>query len=556
MFSILALLAVPFVGAFAQAAPTTTINPTVTVTSTVTSTVTTTVTVYGSSSPATTVSTTTTKPVSTTSVTSTTTTKPISTTTSTTSTLPTTSTTSTSVRVNSTTTVSSSTSSAAPTATNTKYVFAHHMVGNTYPYTVANWKADIQQAYASGIDGFALNMGVDSWQPARVADAYTAAQQSGSPFYLFISFDMTSLSCASPADGANLRSFITTYANHPNQFKYSTFGTPKPFASTFSGENCQFGQGSYQNGWQTQFYNPLVANGGPGVYFVPSFFVDPSTLGSQTFTNGSFAWNAGWPIQLTANSLSSNTDSARASLATQVGDLSQDQAYFQTLSGTGKSYLAAVSPWFFTHYSPQTYNKNWIYLADDHLYARRWESIMSARSQIPFVEIITWNDYGESHYVGPIEGAQPNSQAWVNGFDHQGWLVLTKYYAQAFKTGSYPAVTKDQAIIWARPHPRDATSGDSVARPTSYQLVTDAFWAVVLCSAPSTVTLSTSSTTSQTFQVPAGLSKLNMTLIAGNTMRAVITRGGVTVADTGANSFSFNPNPPSYNFNAYVIASP
>jgi hypothetical protein len=30
------------------------------------------------------------------------------------------------------------------------------------------------------------------------------------------------------------------------------------------------------------------------------------------------------------------------------------------------------------------------------------------------------DDYGESHYIGPIEGAQPMSDAWVNGFDHQG----------------------------------------------------------------------------------------------------------------------------------------
>ena len=32
------------------------------------------------------------------------------------------------------------------------------------------------------------------------------------------------------------------------------------------------------------------------------------------------------------------------------------------------------------------------------------------------------DDYGESHYIGPIEGAQPMSEAWVNGFDHQGNL--------------------------------------------------------------------------------------------------------------------------------------
>jgi glucan endo-1,3-alpha-glucosidase len=46
--------------------------------------------------------------------------------------------------------------------------------------------------------------------------------------------------------------------------------------------------------------------------------------------------------------------------------------------------------------------------------------MIASREYVDIVEIITWNDYGESHYIGPIEGAQPNSQAWVNGFDHQG----------------------------------------------------------------------------------------------------------------------------------------
>jgi glucan endo-1,3-alpha-glucosidase len=102
-----------------------------------------------------------------------------------------------------------------------------------------------------------------------------------------------------------------------------------------------------------------------------------------------------------------------------------------------KLYMSAVSPWFYTHYGPNTYNKNvrnslfivylscanlhqWIYLADYHLYPTRWENLISSRDKIDIVEIVTWNDYGESHYIGPIEGAQPNSQTWVNGFDHTG----------------------------------------------------------------------------------------------------------------------------------------
>jgi hypothetical protein len=40
-------------------------------------------------------------------------------------------------------------------------------------------------------DGFALNVGLESWQVDRVHDCYNAAQITRLPFKLFISFDMT-----------------------------------------------------------------------------------------------------------------------------------------------------------------------------------------------------------------------------------------------------------------------------------------------------------------------------------------------------------------------------
>jgi len=40
-------------------------------------------------------------------------------------------------------------------------------------------------------DGFALNVGLEDWQVDRVHDCYAAAQSTGQPFKLFISFDMT-----------------------------------------------------------------------------------------------------------------------------------------------------------------------------------------------------------------------------------------------------------------------------------------------------------------------------------------------------------------------------
>jgi glucan endo-1,3-alpha-glucosidase len=45
------------------------------------------------------------------------------------------------------------------------------MVGNTFPYTRKDWADDIALAHASGIDGFALNIGKEVWEPSRVSDA-------------------------------------------------------------------------------------------------------------------------------------------------------------------------------------------------------------------------------------------------------------------------------------------------------------------------------------------------------------------------------------------------
>lgn len=100
--------------------------------------------------------------------------------------------------------------------TTPQVVFAHVIVGNTYPYTVEDWEDDINLAHAYGIDAFALDVGSDDWEPDRINDAYvyayclidssscrsshiscyiystsyTAAQNTGTGFKIFMSFDM------------------------------------------------------------------------------------------------------------------------------------------------------------------------------------------------------------------------------------------------------------------------------------------------------------------------------------------------------------------------------
>ena len=48
---------------------------------------------------------------------------------------------------------------------------------------------------------------------------------------------------------------------------------------------------------------------------------------------------------------------------------------------------------------------------------------------------------------------------------------MTKYYADAWRTGVYPTVTKDQIFLSARPHSRDLNVGDPIGKPNNWQWV-------------------------------------------------------------------------------------
>ncbi|KAG8754678.1 hypothetical protein FRC14_004840 [Serendipita sp. 396] len=188
---------------------------------------------------------------------------------------------------------------------------------------------------------------------------------------MFLSLDMSSLPCASQSDVQALQAWVSNYTSHSNQMMYNG----KPLVSTFAGESCSYG-GSYQSAWSS-------FKSGLNVHFAPALFIDIANFKSLSWLDGAFSWNGGWPIQL--NDQSSTTDIQQA-----VGKLNQTDNSWLSVLGT-KSYIAPVSPWFFTHYGPDTYNKNWIYRGDDWLYAQRWEQLFNLRSRFDIVEIITFN---------------------------------------------------------------------------------------------------------------------------------------------------------------------
>ena len=198
-----------------------------------------------------------------------------------------------------------------------------------------------------------------------------------------------------------------------------------------------------------------------------------------------------------------------------------------------------------------------INLSDQHLYAKRRESIIGVRDQFDIVQILTWNDRDESdyNYIGPIKGADWQVliiHDFSSFFTHCEivWQDLTQYYATAFKTGQYPTIEEDIIVMWSRPH---STSASAPIQSRSLRIFSwyvafslpslSVYWCSTFYitffsskipgplywppSSPSNVTLSTSPTTSQTFLLPAGLSKLSLSIFSwsAGTLKEDLLRG-------------------------------
>lgn len=111
--------------------------------------------------------------------------------------------------------------------------------------------------------------------------------------------------------------------------------------------------------------------------------------------------------------------------------------------------------------------------SDDLLYPTRWQNLLSlSPAHSPdIIQIISWNDYGESHYIappsGPGSGAQPGSEAWTKGMPHEAFREMTWYFIGRWRDRQ-PEVGGGALRVWMwyRPHTARMTiTGDEVGRP-------------------------------------------------------------------------------------------
>ncbi|KAJ4289098.1 hypothetical protein N0V90_011440 [Kalmusia sp. IMI 367209] len=395
-----------------------------------------------------------------------------------------------------------------------KIVAAHFMIGIMQNReSAADYDDDMKRAKAAGIDAFALNIAKDDYTDAQLGYAYESA--ANNDMKVFISFDYNYFETGeNELVGAKLKD----YCGKPGQLQVDG----KCFASSFNGDTDP-----------AKLFNAQTIRTAAGLdlYLVPN--LSPTGIRDATSVDdidGSFNW-IGWD---------SNGANRAPTAEANVSTSEFDSKYTEWLGG--KAYMAPVSPWFFTNFASKAWN-----FPGDLLWFRRWNEILALAPQM--IEIITWNDYGESHYVGSdaetSKHTDDGSSAWANGMPHGGWLEMAEPFIAAYKAGAKEVtVSEEKLVYWYRPSPKAACGAfDGI------DTLQDAVFVVALLKSAGKVTV-TSGANTQTFDAPAGASAYQVDMGTGKQTFSLARDGADVLSGTGSLEISENCSP--VNLNAFV----
>lgn len=423
-----------------------------------------------------------------------------------------------------------------PSAVSAQSVFAHFILGNAGSYTETQWQSDIKLAKAAGIDAFVLNIAppLAGTTSIQVANAFKAANDLGSDFKLFFSFDY--LGGGEPWAAYDVITLLKTYAPNTAHFKYQGL----PLVSTFEGTN-NIGDWAW-----------IRASVPGGIFFVPDWSsLGPGGITSELGTiDGAFSWD------LWSTGATDMTDDADKAWKTALGS---------------KAYMMGVSPWFFTNLPG--YNKAWVWRGDD-LWHKRWQQVLDVKPA--FVEIVTWNDYGESHYIGPIyddgipRAPSANAHPYVDNMPHDGWRAMLPYYIAQYKNGGVaPAITVEKVSYWYRLTAASAGSTGGVTGnncPSAINLggyqqcadpnavVQDKVFFTALVSSPATIVVQIGAGAPVSFQATKAGTNHFSTPFNGQVgfVKISIVRNGATILSSTGAAIQSQPASGVTNYNAWV----
>ncbi|KAL2044284.1 hypothetical protein N7G274_002989 [Stereocaulon virgatum] len=369
----------------------------------------------------------------------------------------------------------------------TPMVFAHYMIQFQPPNL--DYTNDINLAKSAGIDAFAIDYGgVPSALP-YFADYlnrfYKAAEKLD--FKLFLCIDTTTMT-----DAAMVVNLTNYYSGSTAQMKDSAGNI---FLSSFE-------TGSPPWNWQTDVINRINT---PVTFLPGTLSEDAEYTASQNKGYGPFTWVH--PASSVA------------------GESTTDEAYATQRDANGKPWMAGIAPWFFKRMST---DQNWFHAQDSGIWVDRWMNLLKLKPN--FIEIVTWNDFGESSYIGPAD-SKPNSVLtqtttadYYGNLDHTAFLKMTQFFVRAFKAGQTTVTispSEEEVFLFYRLQPVNAMGSNSIYPDNSWPLpenasyIQDNAYIVPFLASPATVYLSSGGKPWQ-MDAPVGVSKGTVAFTVGD----------------------------------------
>lgn len=386
-------------------------------------------------------------------------------------------------------------------------VFAHYMLITRPPN--GDYTNDMQLAKAAGIDAFAVNYGgwnVDyNVQNSYLTQFFDAAAANG--MKAFLSIDCTSSGYNGQMNAQMVVSLFNTALSKSSQLYISG----KPVLSSFQDFNgCPWN-------WKSDVFAQLSSANQP--YFMPSS-LDTSAVNifsQDVGASGYFPW---------LHPYKNGVDEGNI-----------DLAMAQQRNSTGKKWMAPLAPWFFKRFDS---NNNWAHAQDGDIYITRALNLLKLKPD--FIELTTWNDWGESSYFGPYDTAGSCPTCYWADKDHSGALTVAATIIKAYKQGrtdisSGTLGASENAWIYYRLQPNNVigSSGDNgIPLPQNYDSWTQRVFVVGLFNSPTTVTVNSGGNV-QTLSFPAGLSQQAVNWSYG-TQSVGATRNGQTIVATKTGS--------------------
>lgn len=398
----------------------------------------------------------------------------------------------------------------------TKKVFAHYMVCNPSfggDSKIEDYQKEIRAARTAGIDGFALNCG--GWSvrepnyKKRTLLIYEAAKQLSTDFKLFISADY-----ATHLTLDETRDMVESFRDHLNQFRWNG----RPVLSTFGGREEQ------KEFIRAEFTNSRA------ICFVPFFYPKPAAeMPKQAQVDQVFR-DHGW--------LDGFFHFGAAGPADEI--VRSNHLLAEKWLGAGKIFMAGITPFY------RGLGGNYR-IAETRGFegmAQEWEAAI--RDNATWVEIVTWNDWGESSYISPFDTPQSPR------LSHAAWLEASRHYIAWYKTGTRPKIAEDAIYYFYRLHSKNIpgikTPGEPPVFPRGADKLEDSIFVSAFLTAPARLTIR-SGETEKNFDLPAGVNHVSTPFAPGRP-RFVLARDAKTlIAKTGEEEISATE--PRGNFNYF-----